>query len=66
MRCNCSVVADSMSVEIIDPVSQDVKLYSSGISLDKLDTSRALCELIAQLRSELENKPQPFPHALAG
>lgn len=66
MRCNCSVVADSMSVEIIDPVSQDVKLYSSGISLDRLDTSRALCELIAQLRSELNKELQPFPHALAG
>lgn len=66
MRCNCSVVDDCMSVEIIDPVSQDVKLYSSGISLDHLDTSRALCELITALRSELNKQPQPFPHALAG
>ncbi|MFJ3486273.1 DUF1652 domain-containing protein [Pseudomonas sp. NPDC090202] len=65
MRCNCSVIDDSMTVEVIDPRTERVELFASGISLDRLDTSRALCELIAELRTELHNPQQFQRHALA-
>jgi hypothetical protein len=65
MRCNCTVSATkTMSVEIVDPTTEHVELFVSGIVLDKLDTSRAICTLISRLRFELEHNQHP--HALAG
>ncbi|HEY0287131.1 MAG TPA: DUF1652 domain-containing protein [Pseudomonas sp.] len=64
LRCNCTVsTGKSMTVEVIDPQTEQVKLFVTGIALDKLDTSRALCDLIIQLRLDL-GKPPPT-HALA-
>lgn len=65
LRCNCTVSAlKTMTVEIIDPVTQRVELLVTGIALDKLDTSRAICDLITQLRADLESGVHR--HALAG
>ncbi|MEQ7922231.1 DUF1652 domain-containing protein [Xanthomonas sp. WHRI 1810A] len=65
LRCNCTVsAAKTMSVEIVDPTTEHVELFVSGIVLDKLDTSRAICTLITGLRAELEH--HQHPHALAG
>ncbi|MFK3794985.1 MULTISPECIES: DUF1652 domain-containing protein [unclassified Pseudomonas] len=64
-RCNCTIMADTMTVEVIDPLTERVELLTSGIKLDRLDTSRAICELISELRAELLNTQQAQRHALA-
>ena len=66
MRCNCSVENDRMTVEVIDPVTEQVRLRTTGIAMDRLDTSRALCELIGELRADLNNSSYHQPRALAG
>jgi hypothetical protein len=64
LRCNCTVSAlKTMTVEVIDPVTEHVELCVTGIALDRLDTSRAICELITHLRSELDHSTHQ--HALA-
>ncbi len=65
MRCNCTVIDDTMTVEVIDPLTERVQLSTSGIALDRLDTSRALCELISELRAELDSNRYMHRHALA-
>ncbi len=65
MRCNCTVIDDTMAVEVIDPLTERVELLASGIALDRLDTSRALCDLISELRADLENTRHMHRHALA-
>lgn len=64
-RCNCTIMADTMTVEVIDPVTDRVELLASGIKLDRLDTSRAICELISELRADLLNTQPMHRHALA-
>jgi hypothetical protein len=54
-----------MTVEVIDPTTEHVELLVSGIALDRLDTSRALCELISELHAELNNSRHIHRHALA-
>lgn len=65
LRCNCTVLDDTMTVEVIDPVTEHVELLVTGIALDRLDTSRALCELISELRADLHNSQHTHRHALA-
>lgn len=65
-RCNCTVVGDTMTVEVIDPATERVELLTRGIKLDRLDTSRALSELILELRADLNNTQHVHRHALAG
>lgn len=65
LRCNCTVLDDTMTVEVIDPATERVELLTRGISLDRLDTSRALCDLILELRAELASARHMPPHALA-
>jgi hypothetical protein len=57
LRCTCTVASDySMTVQIADPQSDRVDLFVTGISLDRLNTSRDICELVAELRYELANQ----------
>ena len=63
--CNCSIVDDLMTVEIIDPHTKRIELFKSRISLDRLDTSRSLCDLILELRAELNSPRHLHDHALA-
>ncbi|MBD8709594.1 DUF1652 domain-containing protein [Pseudomonas sp. CFBP 13711] len=65
LRCNCTVLEDVMTVEVIDPVTEHVELFASNIALDSLDNSHALCVLIRDLQAELESA-RHYPHALAG
>jgi hypothetical protein len=54
MRCKCSVAPDSsMTVQITDPKSDKVELLVTGISLDRLNTTRDISELVAELRYDL-------------
>ena len=64
-RCSCSVVDDLMTVEITDPHTERVQLRRSHIPLEHLDTSRSLCDLIMQLRNELNSPEHLHDHALA-
>lgn len=65
LRCNCTVLEDVMTVEVIDPVTEHVELFASNIALDSLDNSHALCVLIRDLQADLESA-RHYPHALAG
>jgi hypothetical protein len=65
LRCTCSVTQDSVSqdesltVQINDPGSKHVELLVTGISLSRLNTSRDISELVAELRHDLANiRPQ--------
>jgi hypothetical protein len=54
LRCTCTVAPDySMTVQITDPVTSRVDLLVTGISLDRLKTSRDISNLVAELRDEL-------------
>ena len=64
LRCNCTVLEDVMTVEVIDPATEHVELFVSNIALDSLDNSHALCVLICNLQADLE-KAGHYPHALA-
>jgi len=64
LRCNCTVLEDLMTVEVINPATEHVELFVSNIALDSLDNSHALCVLIRDLQAELE-KTRHYPHALA-
>lgn len=65
-RCNCTIIDDAMTVEVIDPVTDRVDLLASGIRLDTLDTSRALCELILKLRADIGVPQHVQRHTLVG
>ncbi|SDT14413.1 DUF1652 domain-containing protein [Pseudomonas fuscovaginae UPB0736] len=53
-RCQCSVGADeSLTVRVFDRKSERVDLLVTGIRASKLDSSRAISELIAKLRHDL-------------
>lgn len=60
LRCTCSVTQDeSLTVQINDPGSEHVELLVTGISLNRLNTSRDISELVAELRHDLaNNRPQ--------
>jgi hypothetical protein len=69
LRCTCTVAPDySMTVQISDLHSDRVDLIVTGISLDRLNTSRDISELVAELRYDLANKGQLLgpAHAIAG
>ncbi len=54
LRCTCSVSPDSsMTVQITDPHPERVELFVTGISLERLNTTRDISELVAELRYDL-------------
>jgi hypothetical protein len=54
LRCTCNIAADnSMTVQILDPQGDQGELLVTGISLDRLNTSRDISELVAELRYDL-------------
>lgn len=56
LRCTCTVAPDySLTVQIADPLSNRIDLLVTGISLDRLKSSRDISNLVAQLRYELAN-----------
>ncbi|MDB6144229.1 MAG: Protein of uncharacterized function [Pseudomonas sp.] len=63
LRCTCTVAPDySLTVQIADPQSDRVDLFVTGISLDRLNTSRDICDLVAELRYDLANQAQLHAH----
>ncbi|MGC5702728.1 DUF1652 domain-containing protein [Pseudomonas sp. NFXW11] len=55
LHCQCTVGHDgAMTVRICDPASGRVDLLVTGIATHGLTSSRALSELIAELRHDLK------------
>ncbi|WP_248798531.1 DUF1652 domain-containing protein [Pseudomonas sp. MWU13-2105] len=54
-RCQCSLGADeSLTVRVFDRKSERVDLVVTGIQASTLDSSRAISDLIAELRYDLK------------
>ncbi|WP_426141851.1 DUF1652 domain-containing protein [Pseudomonas sp. DWP3-1-2] len=68
LRCTCTIAPDSsMTVQVVDPKSERIELFVTGIPLDRLDTSREIAELVAELRSDLDRGKQlHMPFRAAG
>lgn len=55
MRCKCSANANGeLTIEIIDPASGS-NVVMGGIPIASLNTSRAISDLIAQLRAQVRS-----------
>nr|WP_152899329.1 DUF1652 domain-containing protein [Pseudomonas piscis] len=56
LHCQCTIGHDgAMTVRICDPASGRVDLFVTGISTRSLTSSRAICELITELRYDLRH-----------
>ncbi|AWM91891.1 hypothetical protein DJ564_14200 [Pseudomonas sp. 31-12] len=56
LACDCSVSGDnSVTVKLYHPVSGQVDLVVSGLSVTQLRTPEAVASLIEELRYELES-----------
>ncbi|MBV6749049.1 DUF1652 domain-containing protein [Pseudomonas chlororaphis] len=61
-RCQCSLGADeSLTVRVFDRKSERIDLMVTGIQASKLDSSRAISDLIAGLRYDLKNHQVAAP-----
>ncbi|MFK8331736.1 DUF1652 domain-containing protein [Pseudomonas sp. BJa5] len=56
-RCQCTQAADrSLTVRVYDRSCEQVDLLVTGISTEPLNSSRAISNLIAGLRNDLEDQ----------
>jgi len=56
MRCECTVAPDaSLTVKVYDQCSDRVDLIVTGICANSLNSNRAICDLIHELRYDLEH-----------
>ncbi|AGE26078.1 DUF1652 domain-containing protein [Pseudomonas poae] len=60
-RCECIKAEDaSLTIKVYDDRDRDrVDLEVKGINADKLDSSRAICNLITGLREDLKHTHAP-------
>lgn len=67
-RCECTKAEDaSLTIKVYDDRDRDrVELEVKGISADKLDSSRAICNLIAGLREDLKQARTPVLQRAGG
>ncbi|WP_122314325.1 DUF1652 domain-containing protein [Pseudomonas cichorii] len=67
LSCTCTIVPGltpartTMTVQITDPSTGRVELSVTGISLDRLKTSRDISDLVAELREERAHHGQLQP-----
>lgn len=62
LSCTCTINPDgSLMVKVFDPASGRVDFLVTGISCANLTSSRALANLIAELRSEMACRNTSFP-----
>lgn len=66
-RCECIQAHDaSLTIKVYHSSdAQRVDLVVTGISAAKLDSSRAICHLISQLREDLADQPFTQPSRVA-
>lgn len=56
LRCQCTVGPDtSLTVKVFDEQTGRVDLLVTGISSNTLTSSRAIAQLVAELRAELQS-----------
>jgi hypothetical protein len=67
-RCECTKAEDaSLTIKVYDDRDRDrVDLEVKGINADKLDSSRAICNLITGLREDLKHTHAPSLRRAAG
>lgn len=67
-RCECTKAEDaSLTIKVYDDRDRDrVDLEVKGINADKLDSSRAICNLITGLREDLKQSQGPALQRAAG
>lgn len=67
-RCECTKAEDaSLTIKVYDDRDRDrVDLEVKGINADKLDSSRAICNLITGLREDLKQSQAPVLQRAAG
>lgn len=59
LECQCThVPGNSLQIRVTDPATGRVDLLVTGISTNKLVSSRAISELIAELRYDLATNKQ--------
>jgi hypothetical protein len=53
LECVCTVNAEgSLTIQLLNPLTRQVDLTTSGIPVASLSTIRAISDLVAQLREE--------------
>jgi hypothetical protein len=55
-----------LTVQVSDPATGRVDLLVTGISMDRLASSRDISRLVEELREDLEGNRQTFLHVKAG
>ncbi|RFD32082.1 hypothetical protein CER19_05770 [Pseudomonas sp. GL93] len=67
-RCECTKAEDaSLTIKVYDDRDRDrVDLEVKGIHPDKLDSSRAICNLISGLREDLKQSHAPVQRRAGG
>jgi hypothetical protein len=67
LQCTCTCAPDqSLTVQVSDPATGRVDLLVTGISMDRLASSRDISRLVEELREDLEGNRQTFLHVKAG
>lgn len=57
LSCSCTSNADgSLMIKVFDPLSGEVELLVTGVTTERLTSSRAIASLIAELRAEMANR----------
>lgn len=63
LMCQCTISpAGIMSVRVTDPASSKELLLKSGIAAASLNNSRAISNLVAELRFQLANNQAALAH----
>lgn len=66
LSCTCTISPDgSLTIKVYEPSSGRVDLLVTGISVSNLTSSRALANLIGELRTEIAARPLSFRDAVA-
>ncbi|CAI8727413.1 DUF1652 domain-containing protein [Pseudomonas sp. IT-P100] len=61
LSCTCTVNPDgSLMIKVFDPSSGQVELLVTAVTTEKLTSSRAIAELIGELRSEMAVRRKSF------
>ncbi|XUK69746.1 DUF1652 domain-containing protein [Pseudomonas yamanorum] len=61
LSCSCTINADgSLMIKVTEPSSGSVELLVTGVSTSRLTSSRAIANLIGELRSEMAQRKTSF------
>jgi hypothetical protein len=61
LSCSCTLNVDgSLMIKVIEPSTGSVELLVTGVSTTQLTSSRAIANLIGELRSEMVSRKTGF------